>query len=528
MNRIMYGGTWITALVLGSATATAAVAQDVSPLTRAEASGFMETTRHVEAEVFLHEVADRSPDITLTSFGYSMEGRTLWLAVVGDADGSAESVRQSGKTRVYIQGNIHAGEVEGKEAMLALLREIANGAHRNWLESMVLLVAPIYNADGNERITLTNRRLQHGPTGGMGQRPNAQGYDLNRDHMKLESPEARSLVRMFRDYDPHVLIDLHATNGTHHGYHLTYSPPLHPNTPEPIVALLRNRLLPSVTKTIKDRDGWDFYYYGNLPRQGSNRQRGWYTFDHRPRFGNNYAGLRNRVAILSEAYAYLPFEERVSVTRRFVEELLSYIHSNGTEIRQIVTDAETALIIGQQLAVRAEFERSDARKEILLGEVMTERHPLTGQPVLRRLDRQIPTRMYEFGTFAAAETERVPSAYYIPAVLTGAIDRLEAHGVQTEQFNGPTTREVERFRIESSTAAEREFQGHRERTLTGMYQLADVTLAAGTRIVHVDQPLGRLVFTLLEPRSDDGLVNWNVLDEVLSDADFYPIVRSVQ
>ena len=116
MNRIMYGGTWITALVLGSATATAtaAVAQDVSPLTRAEASGFMETTRHVEAEVFLHEVADRSPDITLTSFGYSMEGRTLWLAVVGDADGSAESVRQSGKTRVYIQGNIHAGEVEVK------------------------------------------------------------------------------------------------------------------------------------------------------------------------------------------------------------------------------------------------------------------------------------------------------------------------------------------------------------------------------------------------------------------------------
>ena len=324
------------------------------------------------------------------------------------------------------------------------------------------------------------------------------------------------------------MVDLHATNGTHHGYHLTYSPPLHPNTPEPIVALLRNRLLPSVTKTIKDRDGWDFYYYGNLPRQGSNRQRGWYTFDHRPRFGNNYAGLRNRVAILSEAYAYLPFEERVSVTRRFVEELLSYIHSNGTEIRQIVTDAETALIIGQQLAVRAEFERSDARKEILLGEVMTERHPLTGQPVLRRLDRQIPTRMYEFGTFAAAETERVPSAYYIPAVLTGVIDRLEAHGVQTEQFNGPTTREVERFRIESSTAAEREFQGHRERTLTGMYQLADVTLAAGTRIVHVDQPLGRLVFTLLEPRSDDGLVNWNVLDEVLSDADFYPIVRSVQ
>ena len=518
-------GAWIAALLFWAATTTAA--QDVSPLTRAEATGFMETTRYAEAEAFLHEVADRSPDITVTSFGYSMEGRTLWLAVVGDTDGSAESVRRSGKTRVYIQANIHAGEVEGKEAMLSLLREIADGTYGDWRESMVLLIAPIYNADGNERIALTNRRFQHGPTGGMGQRPNAQGYDLNRDHMKLESPEARSLARMLRDYDPHVLIDLHATNGTHHGYHLTYSPPLHPNTVEPIVSLLRNRLLPSVTEAIKDRDGWDFYYYGNLPREGSGRQRGWYTFDHRPRFGNNYAGLRNRIGILSEVYAYLPFEERIAVTRRFVEELLSYIHTNGPEIRRIVADADTTLLIGQQLAVRVEFERSDTRKDILLGEVVTERHPLTGRPMLRRIERQTPTRMYEFGTFTPTETERVPSAYYIPGTLTDVIDRLQAHGVVMTQFGVPITREVERFKIESSTFSEREFQGHRERTLEGFYQLAEVTMMAGTRIIHLDQPLGRLIFSLLEPRSDDGFVNWNVLDEALSDADLYPIMRSV-
>ncbi|HAK55879.1 MAG TPA: peptidase M14 [Acidobacteria bacterium] len=525
MNPCVLGVVLAMLSVGGVATVEA---QEVSPLTRAEASGFTETTRHAEAEAFLHEVAARSPDITLTRFGYSMEGRALWLAIVGDAEGSPESVRQSGKTRVYIQGNIHAGEVEGKEAMLALLREIADGGHRNWLESMVLLVVPIYNADGNERIALTNRRFQHGPTGGMGQRPNAQGYDLNRDHMKLESPEARSLARMLADYDPHVLIDLHTTNGTHHGYHLTYAPPLHPNTPTPIVELLRERLLPSVTRAIKDSDDRDYYYYGNLPRQNASQQRGWYTFDHRPRFGNNYGGLRNRVAILSEAYAYLPFEERIVATRRFVEELLAYVHADGSEIRQIVADADAASIIGQQLAVRADFERSAERTEILLGEVATERHPFTGEPMLRRIDRQIPTRMYEYGTFAATETERVPSAYYVPPSLTGVIDRLDAHGVQTEQLGVPATREVEQFRIESSTAAEREFQQHHERTLTGMYELADATLPAGTRMVPVDQPLGRLVFTLLEPRSDDGLVTWNVLDEALDDADIYPIVRSVQ
>ena len=227
VNRIRGLGLWVAVASLGAAPAAG---QDSAPLTRAEASGFTETTRHAEAEAFLRAVAEASPLISLTSFGYSMEGRTLWLAVVGDTEATPQAVRASGKTRVYIQGNIHAGEVEGKEAMLALLREIGSGAHRGWLDSMVLLVAPIYNADGNERIALTNRRLQHGPTGGMGQRPNAQGYDLNRDHMKLESPEARAFARMLRDYDPHVLIDLHTTNGTHHGYHLTYAPPLHPNT----------------------------------------------------------------------------------------------------------------------------------------------------------------------------------------------------------------------------------------------------------------------------------------------------------
>ena len=133
----------------------------------------------------------------------------------------------------------HAGEVCGKEATLALLRDLVGGAHAAWADSLVLLVAPIYNADGNERVSLYNRPEQHGPIGGMGQRPNAQGYDLNRDHMKLDAPETRSLVRALDAYDPHVVLDLHTTNGTYHAYHLTYSPPLNPNTYAPLVDRLR-------------------------------------------------------------------------------------------------------------------------------------------------------------------------------------------------------------------------------------------------------------------------------------------------
>jgi len=246
--------------------ALGARAQDPASLTtRPERTDYRETSSYDEVVAFMEAVARASDQIRLTTFGYTFEGRPLPLAVVGDvADASPEAVLASGKTRVYIQGNIHAGEVEGKEAMQMMLRGLARGEHHEWLDRMVLLIAPIYNADGNERVRLTNRPRQHGPIGGMGQRPNAQDYDLNRDHMKLDSPEARSLARLYTAYDPHVAIDLHTTNGTRHAYYLTYAPPYHPVTDAGIDTLLRHEWLPAVTRTVKQKYDWDYYYYGNL------------------------------------------------------------------------------------------------------------------------------------------------------------------------------------------------------------------------------------------------------------------------
>ena len=230
-------------LCVSSAPARPAGAQDAL-LTRAERTGFVETSRYDDVIELSRALADASPLVHLTWFGYTFEGRRLPLLVVGDvADPTPGAVRGTGRTRVYLQGNIHAGEVCGKEALLMLVREVARGGHASWADSLVLLVAPIYNADGNERIELDNRPRQHGPVGGMGQRANAQGYDLNRDHMKLDSPEARSLARLLNEYDPQVVVDLHTTNGTRHAYHLTYSPPLHPATPEPVVSFLRDAWL---------------------------------------------------------------------------------------------------------------------------------------------------------------------------------------------------------------------------------------------------------------------------------------------
>lgn len=496
-------------------------------LTTPERTGWMETSRYHEVMAFLERVTEADPRMHLQTFGYSQEGRSLPMVVVGTGlvDGSPGSVRGSGKLRVWIQANIHAGEVEGKEAMQRMLRELAMGAHPEWLETMVLLVAPIYNADGNERVLLTNRGAQHGPLGGMGQRPNAMGLDLNRDHMKLDAPEARSLVRMMTQYDPHVGIDLHTTNGTRHAYHLTYSPPLHPNTPESIDRYLRDDLFPAVTRAMYARHGWHIYHYGNVSVDPGTNERAWRTFDHRPRFNNNYIGLRNRVAILSEAYSYATFEDRERATFWFVEEILNHLHRTHDRVRRMVEEEDARSLVGGRLATRAEPLRTPGPVEILMGDVVEERNPFSGAIILRRADVVRPERMAEYIAFRPTETERVPAAYLVPPEVAPAIERLEAHGIPFRRLDAPRTLPVEVFHVDSTRAAERPFQDRHERTAWGAWRPAERTVPAGTVVVP-SGALARLTFMLLEPRSDDGLVNWAILDRWVEGGREYPILRT--
>jgi hypothetical protein len=498
--------------------------------TRPERTNFQETTRYEEVISIVEKVVAASPYLHTTTFGYTYEGRPLPMVVFGDLlDASPEAVLATGKTRVWVQGNIHAGEVCGKEAMLMLLRSLARGEHVDWLDSLVVMIAPIYNADGNERVRIDNRRAQNGPIGGMGQRPNAQGLDLNRDHMKLDSPEARSLVLMLQQYDPHIAIDLHTTNGTQHAYHVTYAPPLSPNTDAGIDGFLRGDLLPSVTRTLLEERGWHYYYYGNVPGMyGRSREPGWYTYDHRPRYNTNYIGLRNRIGILSEAYSYATFEERILASLYFVEAVVDYARANADRVAAIVAEADAHSVVGESLALQAELERSAEQVEILMGATERLRNPFSGGIMLNRLDVVTPEMMYEYGRFQASEEESAPAAYFIPPDLEIVLTKLAQHGVIVTELEVDTTLTVQRFRITSSTAAAREYQGHVARTLEGMYETVEVTLPVGTAVVRIDQPLGRLAFSLLEPRSDDGLASWGFLDRALQeDEEIFPILRAM-
>jgi hypothetical protein len=525
--------------------------------TTPETTGFKSTSTYDDVVKFMKAVDEASPLITYTTYGTTTEGRAMPMAVVGTGlkDVSPAAVKGSGKIRVHIQANVHAGEVEGKESALVLLREFALGGHADWLQSMVFLVTPIYNADGNEKFALTNRQRQNGPINGMGTRANAQNLNINRDYMKLDTPEAKAFVKLWVDYDPQIGFDLHTSDGSAHGYLLTYSPPLNPDTSPAIMKIMTDEWFPFVTKSMKAKRGWDSYYYGNAATPGGGRGRGrgapgeapappasagqppapaaapapvgpreWRTFEHTPRFHNNYLGLRNRFALLSEAYAYATFEDRIKATNYFMEEALNFAHQNAARLKKTLADADREKVTGAVLATTARFKRG-GMVEILMGEVENETNPLNNAVMNRRKDVVRPEQMVDMLWFEPATTETVPSAYYVPATATKAIELLKAHGIQMREMQ--LAGDIEGFGITANTAGQN-FEGHAIRKLEGKWGTKpDIKPGGKWWEVRMNQPLARLAFYLLEPASDDGLVAWNYLDDQLKDATgaHYPILR---
>ena len=171
--------------------------------TVAERSDYRATARYDDVAAWCREFARATPNAHLTELGRSSEGRSIPLLIVADPPvKTAAAAASSGKLVCLIIGNIHAGEVCGKEALPMLLRDVFGDPHPPLLKDLILAVAPIYNADGNERVSKTNRPGQVGPEEGMGQRANARGLDLNRDFIKLEAPETRALVRFYERVEP--------------------------------------------------------------------------------------------------------------------------------------------------------------------------------------------------------------------------------------------------------------------------------------------------------------------------------------
>jgi hypothetical protein len=538
-------------LAVATAVALVACAQAVRqplspadyPRTRPELTRYRETSHYADVRKFLDSLRALRAPLSFGSIGKTSEGRDIPYVIASrPLVSTASEAKRLGRPIVYVQGNIHAGEVEGKDALLALLRDLAYSRKPNVLDSIVLIAVPIYNADGNERFALqsVNRTEQNGPEM-VGVRPNAQNFDLNRDYVKAEAPETRASLAMFDTWDPDVFVDLHTTDGSFHGYALTYSPSLSPAAVFGGV-YARDSLLPVLRERMRRRDGFEVFDYGNFLSDqlglisDTSVHEGWATYDPRPRFGTNYYGIRGRIGILSEAYSHDSLARRIASTYAFVSEVLSLVAEKGGAIRLLTARADSQPLAWgrspdsvQMVAIRSELITTPRTMDVIKEDLeKTDDSSLT-QPGVprgeRRTGRFRTIRMPVYDRFTSTLDRTPPAAYVVAPEDTAVATLLRLHGIRVDRSDSAWSARGESFTIDSIITAPRAFQGHHEIRLKGRWERGLQTLPPKSFIVSTAQPRGELVVYLLEPESDDGFTTWNLFDSGLKKGGRFPVTR---
>ncbi len=556
------------------------------PLTRAERTNFTETSHYDDVVAFIDSLKLLGAKIATGSIGKTIEGRELPYVIASrPLVSTPAAARRLARPIIYIQANIHAGEVEGKEAMLSLLRDLVFDKHKNVLDSIVLIVQPIYNADGNEKWgpQERNRGAQNGPEL-VGTRQNASGWNLNRDYIGADAPETKGAFAMLNEWNPDLFMDLHTTDGSIHGYALTYAPPLTPTAVN--VIPYSTRMLADIRQRVLDRDGFYMDDYGDFSRtdvprgargQGGGRRgapadsagraagrgaggggggfggrgpgieqmivdsipsKGWAfsTYESLARYGTNYYGLRNRLAILSEAFSHDPFARRVASTYDFVSEILSYVAQHAHEVMALGPAGDTKVASwaahpgsSPPLSLKSRMDTT-RMEDVRVEEVVpladsTKREAGLGNR--QRLGVVKLVRMPMMVSFSPTLTSTLPVGYAFDSTTAAALlPILKIHGITVEQLSAPASAMVQLFTVDSVIDRGRSETSRMLKDVTGQWSApATHTLPAKSYVVRAGQPRGLAAFYLLEPESEDGLAQWSFLDGILAAHANFPIAR---
>ncbi|HEK85745.1 MAG TPA: hypothetical protein ENO29_05270 [Candidatus Aminicenantes bacterium] len=492
------------------------------PLTVAESSNYTATALHSEVLSFIKELEKLSPNLVVENIGTTVEGRPIPMLILSDPPiFTPSAAHYLNKTVIYIEANIHAGEVEGKEASLRLAREILLEPHHPYLNKLVILIVPDLNADGNDKISPQNRPQQPGPENGVGIRYNAQNLDLNRDLIKLESLEMNAVVKnILNRWDPALVVDCHTTDGAYHQETVTYSWPLNPNADSKLLLYQRETMLPAITKILKGKYNTLSVPYGMF-RDWKDPSKGWETFEHLPRYFTNYVGLRNRLSILDENYVHADYRTRVLSCFNFLKAILDYASAEADEIQKMIEEADSRTILQglnpQEKTFGIEFDLQPLPQPVTINayELEVNESSQGGFPQLKPTDRKRPVTVPYFANYVPKKTVSYPYAYLIPVPDPNIVKKLLAHGLLVEELTEEQSLKVETFTPTEIKSGERAYQGHHLNQVKGSYQQELRKFPSGSLLIKTAQPLGYLAAYLLEPLSDDGLIVWNFFDSYL-------------
>ncbi|KAF1711802.1 M14 family metallopeptidase [Pseudoxanthomonas sacheonensis] len=503
----------LLAVLLLTAPAMPASAANDALTTVSERSGFLKTGRYEEVAALCDAFAKAYPDaVRCIDFGNSPEGRPM-KALVASTSGAldAATARKRDLPVVLIQGGIHAGEIDGKDAGFLALREVLEGkAAKGALDKLVWVFVPVFSVDGHERFGAWNRPNQRGPEE-MGWRTTAQGYNLNRDYVKADAPEMQAMLALIDEWDPLVEVDLHVTDGAKFEHDVSIQvEPIHAGDGE----------LRKAGRAWRDGVIADLAAQGSLPLPyypsfavSDDPTSGFDDGVPPPRFSHGYFWLRNRLGMLVETHSWKTYPVRVRITRNTVVSVLEQVAKNGWQWMQLAhqADARARELKGSSVPLAYAAGKESHLVDFRGYEYTRTPSEISGA-LMTRYDEskpqiwRIPLRDNVQPSLSVAAPA---GGYLIPAAHAGWVGaKLKQHGIEFRTLDAHPGLAVESFRASEATPAAQSSEGHQRMAVKGEWKADKRDIGAGALFVPIAQPKSRLVMSILEPLAPDSLVGW--------------------
>ncbi len=485
-------------------------------ITPAETSAFRFSPSYDETVAWLKKLDAASPELQMVSLAKSPEGRDIWMVIASKERAfTPEALRRSGKSILFAHGGIHAGEIDGKDAGLMLLRDMtARGRRRDLLDRANLLFIPILNVDGHERRSRFTRMNQRGPEI-MGWRTNARNLNLNRDYTKLDTEEIRAVVRVLDRWQPDLYLDLHVTDGADYQYDITFGWNDSTGFSPQIVQWLDSTLRPAFDKALRAAG----HIPGHLvfPVDNQNPANGISLGNSGARLSTGYGDVRNVATVLVENHSLKPYDQRVLGTAVLLASAMETVAASGSELRKATAADRTRRIDPIPLDwTSAPAKDGDVIERFLGIESRRSLSPLSGDLRMEWLGRPAEFKVQIVRNDKLVSSAARPKAWWIPVSRTDIAERMKLHGITLEKIASAREIEVAMYRLDKPTLDVESFEGRVGIKTTGAaIERRTERFPAGSWRVPADQPLGNLAALLLEPLSPESYLRWGFMHEIL-------------
>ena len=484
--------------------------------TPAETMALSDTPDYQQTLAFIERLAAHSKQIRLVFIGDSAQGRPIPL-VIASAEGydKATDLLRADKPSLLAQAGIHAGEIDGKDAGLMLLRDIALGNKSSLLDKANLLFVPIFNVDGHERRSRYNRVNQRGPVS-MGWRTTAQNLNLNRDFAKGDTPEMAAMLKLINDWQPDLYLDLHVTDGVDYQYDVTYGFTGEHGYSPAISRWLATHFAPNADKALSDQ--------GHIPgplvfaMDKHRMEKGIAGWTAGPRYSDGYGDARHLATVLVENHSLKPYRQRVLGTYVLLESSLRTLAAHGEALKQATASDKARRPAQQPLAWHYDTPQSMTFKGMAYE---TYDDSASGSSQVKWLGKakrydDLPVHPKN----KPADIVTVPRAYWLMPEQFEVIERLANHGIQLETLKRPTTRSLEQLTAVNPEFGKTPYEGRMRVSAEFTSETRNIALPEGAVRVSTDQPLGMLAVALLEPKGKDSFFQWGFFNTIFQRTEY--------